>query len=247
MSFSQHLVLWLHVAFVIFTIGPVTLAIMSTPRHIRKRDIRILRYLTRMTLVFGIGSLGVLVVGIVLASMLGKSGKPWIIISETLFVVTIVLLGLIHRDQRHAIKSLETAAATAASATAAASQPGDLVGSAAAAAGLPSEPVAQAQAAQAQATQSQHQQGTGPGQAAVADAEPGGEQPSGQPGGQAAAGQAVGAPTPAAQQAAAHVPAADAAAIPAHMANVERGRIAMMGGVVSVIWLVVLVLMVWNG
>jgi hypothetical protein len=31
------------------------------------------------------------------------------------------------------------------------------------------------------------------------------------------------------------------------MANVERGRIAMMGGVVSVIWLVVLVLMVWNG
>jgi hypothetical protein len=46
-------------------------------------------------------------------------------------------------------------------------------------------------------------------------------------------------------QAAGH--AADAAAIPVHMANVERGRIAMMGGVVSVIWLVVLVLMVWNG
>jgi hypothetical protein len=246
MSFSQHLVLWLHVAFVIFTIGPVTLAIMSTPRHIRKRDIRILRYLTRMTLVFGIGSLGVLVVGIVLASMLGKSGKPWIIISETLFVVTIVLLGLIHRDQRHAIKSLETAAATAASATAAASQPGDLAGSAAAA-GLPSEPVAQAQTAPAQATQSQHQQGTGPGQAAVADAEPGGEQPSGQPAGQSAGEQAAGAPTPAAQQAAAQVHAADAAAIPAHMANMERGRIAMMGGVVSVIWLVVLVLMVWNG
>jgi len=228
MSFSQHLVLWLHVAFVIFTIGPVTLAIMSTPRHIRKRDIRILRYLTRMTLVFGIGSLGVLVVGIVLASMLGKSGKPWIIISETLFVVTIVLLGLIHRDQRHAIKSLETAAATAANATAAASQPADPVGSATGA-GLPSEHVAQAQA-----SQSEDQQGTGPEQTAVADADPGGEQPSGQP---------TGAQAPAA----AHVHAADAAAIPAHMANVERGRIAMMGGVVSVIWLVVLVLMVWNG
>jgi hypothetical protein len=251
MSFSQHLVLWLHVAFVIFTIGPVTLAIMSTPRHIRKRDIRILRYLTRMTLVFGIGSLGVLVAGIVLASMLGKSAKPWIIISETLFVVTIVLLGLIHRDQRHAIKSLETAAATAASATVAASKPADLAGSATAA-GLPSEPVAQpeaapaqaapAQAAPAQAAPAQHQQGTGPGQAPVADADPGGEQPSGQPG-----GQPTGAQTPAAQQAAAQTHAADAAAIPAHMANVERGRIAMMGGVVSVIWLVVLVLMVWNG
>jgi len=27
---------------------------------------------------------------------------------------------------------------------------------------------------------------------------------------------------------------------------VERGRIAMLGGVVSLIWLVILVLMVWN-
>jgi hypothetical protein len=31
-----------------------------------------------------------------------------------------------------------------------------------------------------------------------------------------------------------------------NVATVERGRIAMMGGVVSVIWLVILVLMVWN-
>ncbi|MGN6681327.1 MAG: hypothetical protein ACTHKL_26475 [Streptosporangiaceae bacterium] len=223
MSFSQHLVLWLHVAFVIFTIGPVTLAIMSTPRYIRKRDIRILRYLARMTLAFGIGSLGVLIVGVVLASMLGKGAKPWIIISETLFVVTLLLLGLIHRDQRHAIKTLETAATTAASATAPAGAAADLVGSATAAE-LPSAPVAQAQAVpaqsvpaqsvQAQAPQAERSQG--PGRAAVSDADPDGD-------------------------------AADAAAIAVHMANVERGRIAMMGGVVSVIWLVVLVLMVWNG
>lgn len=243
MSFSQHLVLWLHVAFVIFTIGPVTLAIMSTPRYIRKRDIRILRYLARMTLAFGIGSVGVLVVGVVLASMLGKGAKPWIIISETLFVVTVLLLGLIHRDQRHAIKSLETAAASAASATAAAGVAAGLAGSGAA--GLPSEPVAQAppaagqetsaqetstqatsaqatsaqatsaQATSAQATQTEHAQADDPGQVPVVDTPPGG--------------------------------ATDAAAIPAHMANVERGRIAMMGGVVTLIWLVVLVLMVWNG
>ena len=31
-----------------------------------------------------------------------------------------------------------------------------------------------------------------------------------------------------------------------HVAHVERGRIASLGGVVSVIWLVILVLMVWN-
>lgn len=222
MSFSQHLVLWLHVAFVIFTIGPVTLAIMSTPRHIRKRDIRILRYLSTMTLAFGISSLGVLILGVVLSSMIGKAGKPWIIISETLFVVSILLLGLIQRDQRRAIKALETATSAAAHAATAANPAAD----------LPGEPAAQAdqaQGAQAEPTQAQHAQGTGLDQTAVADGTPEVEQPS------------------SARSAATPGEAADAAAIPAHLATVERGRIAMMGGVVTVIWLVVLVLMVWNG
>jgi len=215
MSFSQHLVLWLHVAFVIFTIGPVTLAIMSTPRHIRKRDIRILRYLSRMTVVFGIASLGVLIVGIVLSSMIGKAGKPWIIISETLFVVSVLLLGLIHRDQRRAIKALETATSAAAHAATAAGPPADLVTSSAAGQ-LPGEPASHPADAEGA-------QNAGLDQTAVADAPADGEQPP------ATSGQA-----------------ADAAAIPTHLANVERGRIAMMGGVVTVIWLVVLVLMVWN-
>ena len=182
MSFSQHLVLWLHVAFVAFTIGPVTLAIMSTPRYIRQRDVRIVRYLARITFVFMIGSLGVLVAGMALASMLNKAGKPWIIISATLFVVAILLLALIVRDQRKAIKAMEEAAAQAAAAPAAdvaADLPGDEAGAAA-------EPT-----------------GTGPQPTAVA----GGA---------------------------------------AQLANVERGRIAMIGGVVSLIWLVILVLMVWN-
>jgi hypothetical protein len=250
MSFSQHLVLWLHVAFVIFTIGPVTLAIMSTPRYIRKRDIRIVRYLTRMTLVFGIGTIGVLIVGVVLSSMIGKSAKPWIIVSETLFVVSVLLLGLIHRDQRHAIKALETAVATAASVTAAASTVADLAGSGTAGQ-LPDEPPVQAQPVQAQPAQAQPAQaqavqatqaqptdarspgGTGLREASGAEAAASGQQPSGQP----ESGQHPAAPGQ----------TADAAAIPAHMANVERGRIAMIGGVVTVIWLVVLVLMVWNG
>src|SRR5215471_8240389 len=130
MSFSQHLVLWLHVAFVIFTIGPVTLAIMSTPRYIRKRDIRILRYLTRMTFIFAIGSLGVLVAGYALASMISKVGKPWITISATLFVVAVLLLGLINRDQRRAIKALEAARASAAAGTAASPAGGAAAGGA---------------------------------------------------------------------------------------------------------------------
>ena len=193
MSFSQHLVLWLHVAFVIFTIGPATMAIMSTPRYIRKRDIRILRYLSRMTLIFAVGSLGVLIAGIVLSSMIGKTSKPWIIVSETLFLVSVLLLGLIHRDQRHAIKALEAATDTAAHV---ADQP---------AAGAAEDPA---------------HAGTGqPEQAS------GGDRPE----------QITGA------QAADHT-----ASIPEHLANVERGRIVMIGGIVTVIWLVILVLMVWN-
>src|SRR5258708_34921342 len=150
MSFSQRLVLWLHVAFVIFTIGPVTLAIMSTPRYIRKRDIPILRFLTRMTFIFAIASLGVLIAGFGLASMISKAGKPWIIVSATLFVVAVLLLALIHRDQRHAINALEdAAAATPATAAAAAVVPDEPASAAAA----DQEPGGQAGGGQAPARQ----------------------------------------------------------------------------------------------
>src|SRR5260370_9607325 len=111
MSFSQRLVLWLHVAFVIFTIGPVTLAIMSTPRYIKRRDVRILRYLTRITFVLGVPSLAVLIAGFALASMLGKEGNWRVIVSATLFVVALLLLGLIHRDQRPSSRGLGAACA----------------------------------------------------------------------------------------------------------------------------------------
>jgi hypothetical protein len=225
MSFSQHLVLWLHVAFVIFTIGPVTLAIMSTPRYIRKRDIRILRYLARMTLIFGIGSVGILIVGIVLSSMLGKTAKPWVIISETLFVVTVLLLGLIQRDQRKAIRALETAARLTGPAGPSTALAGSAAGSE-----LPGEPASQAQPALAEPVPAQASAGAGLDQRSGAEPSAGAGQ---------AAGQQPGTGGGEAPEA--------AAAIPAHMANVERGRIAMIGGVVTVIWLVVLVLMVWNG
>lgn len=183
MSFSQHLVLWLHVAFVIFTIGPVTLAIMSTPRYIRQRDVRIVRYLSRITFIFLLGSLGVLIAGMALASMLSKAGKWWIIVSATLFLVAVLLLVLIVRDQRKAIKALESAAAA--------------------------------------------DQAAG-GTAGLTEAEAAAV-PADQPAGTAA-----------------QSPAGKAEAGSAALASVERGRIAMTGGLVSLIWLVILVLMVWN-
>lgn len=208
MSFSQHLVLWLHVAFVIFTIGPVTLAIMSTPRYIRKRDTRILRYLARMTFVFGIASLGVLIAGFALASMIGKDGKPWVIISGTLFIVAVLLLGLIYRDQRRAIKAIETATsqgsgAAAESAASTASGNADGTGGA----GSADEPTNAAAAEPPRDHGAASEPPTGAG---------------------------------------AHQATGKAAGVSEYLANVERGRIAMMGGVVSLIWLVILVLMVWN-
>ena len=211
MSFSQHLVLWVHVAFVVFTIGPVTLAIISTPRYIRKHDVRILRYLSRLTFVLGGASLGVLIAGLALASMISKAGQPWVIVSATLFVVTIFLLGLIHRDQRHAIRALEAAKSGAPERHARADARGDK--------GDKGDKAVSAEAAQAPAAQPQTD---GP---AAADAPAAAD-------GETSAG------------AAAHAEGEDA--IPAQVANVERGRIAMMGGVVSLIWLVILVLMVWN-
>ena len=108
-SFPDRLWIWLHVAFVIFTIGPVTIAILSTPRYIRTRNVAVLRYMLRTTRIFGTASLGVLAFGIVAAQSLRKLSASWITTAMTLFVVSLVLLVLIMRDQRRAVVALETA------------------------------------------------------------------------------------------------------------------------------------------
>src|SRR5438552_5152357 len=109
MSAIERLVLWLHVAFVIFTIGPVTIAIMSTPRAIRTRNAVVLQHLLVMTRIFGTASLGVLVFGIILGQQRKELSKAWLTVSMTLFVVALVLLVLIMRDQRRAIAALVAA------------------------------------------------------------------------------------------------------------------------------------------
>jgi type IV secretory pathway TrbD component len=174
MSFGDRLVLWLHIAFAIFTIGPVALAISSTPRYIRQRNIPVLRYLNRTTLIFTAASLLVLVFGIVLGNIVHAFSRPWLTVSMTLFVVAIVLLALIVRDQRKAIRALAELA------------PEDLQGSGG--------------DHQAEAEQGQDRD-AGTGQQAT----------------QAA-----------------------------HSASVERGRIAALGSVVNLLWLVILVLMIWR-
>ena len=111
MSFTERLWVWLHVAFVVFSIGPVTIATMSTPRYIRAGNIGVLRYLSRMTRIFGAASLGVLLFGIIAGQSLHDMAKAWITASLTLFVVALVLLVLIIRDQGRAIGALEAAQA----------------------------------------------------------------------------------------------------------------------------------------
>jgi hypothetical protein len=174
MSFTDRLVLWLHVGFAIFTIGPVTVAIMSTPRYIRKRDVVIVKYLYRTTRIFAIISLAVLIVGLVLADQLHDFSKPWLSISLTLFVVAIAPRVQLVRVHHRAIAAVAVA-----------------------------------------------DQVTAPAAPRAAET---------------AAGASEGA----------QLPGGPLTAEELHP-HVERGRITSLGGVVSVIWLVILVLMVWNG
>src|ERR1700722_4825289 len=109
MSFADHAVLWLHLVAAIFTIGPGTAAIMSTPRYIRRQNTVLVGYLYRSTRIYSIAALLTLIFGAVLAGLTHKFSQWWISVSLTLFVVAFVLLILIIRDQRTALTALTTA------------------------------------------------------------------------------------------------------------------------------------------
>jgi len=193
MSFADHAILWLHVTAAVFTIGPGTAAIMSTPRFIRKRNPVIVGYLLRTTRIYSFGTLFTLAFGIILTAMTHKFSQWWISVSLTLFVVAFVLLLLIMRDQRKALSALDRAAGAA---------------------------VADGVEASTRAADS------GAAEAGEAD---GVQQPVTE-GGRPAVGGA----------------GATAGAADRQTAAVERGRIVSLGGVTTLIWLVILVLMAWH-
>ncbi|GAA3944861.1 hypothetical protein GCM10023085_28720 [Actinomadura viridis] len=180
MSTIDRLLLLLHIGFAIFTLGPLTAATMASPRYIRKRNPTVLRYLNRTTQIYGVASLGIFLFGLWLAE--GRFAQVWLSVSMTLFIVALVLLLLIERDQRKAVQLLEAAAERVPA---------------------PAAPAKEAGAAAGEAKE------TGAGRAETAPPPP---------------GAAVG-----------------------DIAQVERGRIAAISGVVALIWVVILVLMVWNG
>ena len=171
MSFGDHVILWLHVTAAIFTIGPGTAAIMSTPRYIRKRNPVVVGYLFRTTRIYSVAALLTLIFGLILTGMTHKFSQWWISASLTLFVVAFVLLVIILRDQRKALTALDAAEGAA---------------------------VADAM------EDSVHGEVAGEGAVKTATA------------------------------------TAD------HRAAVERGRIASLGGLTALIWLVILIFMVWH-
>jgi hypothetical protein len=192
MSFADHAVLWLHLVAAIFTIGPGTAAIMSTPRYIRRQNTVLVGYLYRTTRIYSIAALLTLIFGAILAGMTHKFSQWWISVSLTLFVVAFVLLMLIIRDQRTAMTALTTADDTVAAGG--------------------SDTVRSSQAA-AEAQQTEAAGGDQPATAIASDAQP-----------TITTDKKTG----------------------LRLAAVERGRIASMGGITAVIWLVILVLMVWH-
>ena len=205
MSFADHAVLWLHLVAAIFTIGPGTAAIMSTPRYIRRQNTALVGYLYRTTRIYSIAALLTLIFGAVLAGMTHKFSQWWISVSLTLFVVAFVLLILIIRDQRTALTALTTADDTVAAGRGEAAASAEAAHASAAAARVPE--------AAAEGEQTEAAGGQQSATAVASDAQP----------------------------AMTTDPRTGL-----RLAAVERGRIAMMGGITAVIWLVILVLMVWH-
>jgi Ca2+/Na+ antiporter len=186
MSFADHAILWLHITAAVFTIGPGTAAIMSTPRYIRKRNTVVVGYLFRTTRIYSFAALLTLVFGLVLTSLTHKFSQWWISVSLTLFVVAFVLLMLVIRDQRKALNALDAAEGVPAPA---------IVPAGSGEAGTRSEATGEVPTQTAAPDNAQHP---------------------------ATVGRDL------------------------RVAAVERGRIASIGGVTALIWLVILVLMVWH-
>lgn len=107
----DNLFLWLHVGAAIFLLGPMTIAMTSTPRYIRQGDVAVVRFLHRTTRIYGMLSLLVFLFGLELGRKIFD--QQWLTISMTLFIVAVVLLfALVEPDQRRALAAMEANAAS---------------------------------------------------------------------------------------------------------------------------------------
>lgn len=199
MSSGDRLLMILHIGFAIFALGPITAATMATPRHIRRGEANVVRYLNRITRIYGLLTLGIFLFGLLLAH--GRFNQVWLSASMTLFIVALVLLLIVERDQRKALHKIELAVAERR--------------------GTPAETAPRTAEAPAETSR--------PAETAAADKP------------------VAGAETRAGTGALKETPAAGPGPADRDLAKVETGRIATLSGVVALIWIVILVLMVWNG
>ncbi|WP_219471896.1 DUF2269 family protein [Nonomuraea rhizosphaerae] len=104
------LLLWLHIGFAIFTVGPVTAVTMAAPRAIRAKNVPVLHNIARTTRIYSIGTLGVLIFGLAVGMSIGGGvlGRWYMTASMTLFIVAVVLLFIVDRDLRTAVRVLDT-------------------------------------------------------------------------------------------------------------------------------------------
>ncbi|HEY0542599.1 MAG TPA: hypothetical protein VGD53_29850 [Actinoallomurus sp.] len=200
MSSGDRLLMILHIGFAIFALGPITAATMATPRHIRRGEANVVRYLNRITRIYGLLTLGIFLFGLLLAH--GEFNQVWLSASMTLFIVALVLLLIVERDQRKALHKIELAAAERH--------------------GTPAETATRPAEAPAQTPRTAE---------TVAADKP-------------VAGAETSADTGAPKE---ETPAPGPRPADRDLAKVETGRIATISGVVALIWIVILVLMVWNG
>jgi hypothetical protein len=211
--------LFLHIAFAIFTLGPLTAVTMATPRHIRRGDLAIVRYLNRATRVYGVATLGIVAFGLLMAG--GRPGQAYLTASLTLFIVALGMLLVIERDQRRSVHALARAASVpAATAPVGRDQTGSAPGTNAATGG--DDRQERPDRAEGAAEETVPGSGTATGRR-------------GETGNRADAGHGR------------HSAEPDDVAAAAEPARVERGRIATISGIVALIWLVILALMIWGG
>jgi Ca2+/Na+ antiporter len=104
MSTTDRLLLVFHIGFAIFTLGPVTAVTTATPRYLRRGNVGTVRFLNRSTRIYGLATLAVFGLGVALAR--AQFDRAWISASMTLFIVALVLLLVIERDQRKAMRKL---------------------------------------------------------------------------------------------------------------------------------------------
>ncbi|WP_157249386.1 hypothetical protein [Nonomuraea typhae] len=100
--------IWLHIAFAIFAIGPLTALTHAAPRAIRNKNTGLLTFIHRSTRLYALLALGVLIFGVAAGVMAGGGllGKWNMTASMTLFIVAAVLIIIVERDLKIAVRVL---------------------------------------------------------------------------------------------------------------------------------------------